>query len=119
LTVNGSSKFDTSTGVKLLTALNDNGILVPSACAGAGTCGLCRVKIVKGGSAPLPTEAARLTKADLRDQVHLACQVVMRGDMEVEVDNDLMAAENFVCTVESVRALTPLIREIVFTSPKA
>ncbi|AKH98997.1 NADH:ubiquinone oxidoreductase, Na(+)-translocating, F subunit [Hoeflea sp. IMCC20628] len=117
LTVNGSSKFDTRTGVKLLAALNDNGILVPSACAGAGTCGLCRVKILKGGAAPLPTEAARLTKADLRDQVHLACQVVLRGDMEVEVDNDLMSAENFTCTVESVRALTPLIREIVLHQP--
>jgi Na+-transporting NADH:ubiquinone oxidoreductase subunit F len=51
LTVNGSSEFDAKTGVKLLTVLNDNGILVPSACAGAGTCGLCRVKILKGGSA--------------------------------------------------------------------
>jgi Na+-transporting NADH:ubiquinone oxidoreductase subunit F len=118
LTVNGSSEFDAKTGVKLLTALNDNGILVPSACAGAGTCGLCRVKILKGGSAPLPTEAARLTKADLKDHVHLACQVVMRGDMEVEVDNDLMSAEKFVCTVESVRALTPLIREIVLHQPE-
>ena len=118
LTVNGSSKFDTSTGVKLLAALNDNGILVPSACAGAGTCGLCRVKILKGGAAPLPTEAARLPKADLREQIHLACQVVLRGDMEVEVDNDLMSAENFTCTVESVRALTPLIREIVLRQPE-
>lgn len=117
LTVNGSTKFETCTGIKLLVGLNDNGILVPSACAGAGTCGLCRVKIVKGGAAPLPTEAARLTKADLRDQIHLACQVVMRGDMEVEVDNNLLSAESFVCTVESVRALTPLIREIVLHQP--
>jgi len=117
LTVNGATTINTRTGIKLLSALNDNGILVPSACAGAGTCGLCRVKILKGGSAPLPTEAARLTKADLRDQVHLSCQVVMRGDMEVEVDNDLMSAENFTCTVESVTALTPLIREIVLRQP--
>ncbi|MEM5470176.1 NADH:ubiquinone reductase (Na(+)-transporting) subunit F [Hoeflea sp. AS60] len=117
LTLNGSTRFDTSTGLKLLAALNDNGILVPSACAGAGTCGLCRVKIVEGGAAPLPTEAARLTKADLQDHVHLACQVVIRGDMEVEVDTDLMSAESFVCTVESMRALTPLIREIVLSQP--
>lgn len=118
LTVNGSSRFDTSTGTKLLSALQDNGILIPSACAGAGTCGLCRVKILKGGAAPLPTEAARLTKVDLRDNVHLACQVVMRGDMDVEVDNDLMSAEQFVCTVKSVTALTPLIREIVLRQPE-
>jgi Na+-transporting NADH:ubiquinone oxidoreductase subunit F len=118
LTVNASSEFETSTGTKLLAALNDNGILVPSACAGAGTCGLCRVKIVAGGAPALPTETARLTKSDLRDGVHLACQVIMRGDMQVEVDNDLMAAENFICTVESVRPLTPLIREIVLKQPE-
>jgi len=117
LTVNGSNHFDTRTGIKLLSALHDNDILIPSACAGAGTCGLCRVKILKGGAAPLPTEAARLTKSDLRDNVHLACQVVMRGDMDVEVDTDLMSAEKFVCTVERVTALTPLIREIVLRQP--
>ncbi|WP_339756577.1 NADH:ubiquinone reductase (Na(+)-transporting) subunit F [uncultured Hoeflea sp.] len=118
LTVNGSNHFDTRTGIKLLSALHDNDILIPSACAGAGTCGLCRVKILKGGAAPLPTEAARLTKSDLRDNVHLACQVVMRGDMDVEVDTDLMSAEKFVCTVERVTALTPLIREIVLRQPE-
>lgn len=48
LTVNGASQFDTRTGGKLLNALQGNGILIPSACAGAGTCGLCRVKILKG-----------------------------------------------------------------------
>lgn len=117
LTVNGATRFDTRTGVKLLSALNDNGILVPSACAGAGTCGLCRVKVLKGGKPPLPTEAARLSKADLKNRMHLACQVTLRGDMEVEVDNDLMAAEKFVCTVERVTALTPLIREIVLRQP--
>ena len=52
LTVNGSSQFDTRTGGKLLSALHENGILVPSACAGAGTCGLCRVKILKGRPHP-------------------------------------------------------------------
>lgn len=118
LTVNRSTELETRTGTKLLAALNDNGILVPSACAGAGTCGLCKVKIVDGGAPPLPTETARLTKSDLRDGVHLACQVVLRGDLQVEVDNDLMAAESFVCKVESVRALTPLIREIVLRQPE-
>lgn len=117
LTVNSATELDTRTGVKLLGALNDNNILVPSACAGAGTCGLCKVTIVDGAAPHLPTEAARLTKQELKAGVHLACQVVIRDAMAVEVDNDLMAAEKFVCRVESVRALTPLIREIVLRQP--
>ncbi len=118
LTVNGSERIETVTGEKLLGALNDHGVLVPSACAGAGTCGLCRVKVTEGGTAALPTEAARLSRSELRDGVHLACQVVLRGDMGVEVPAALLAAGSFETKVHSTRQLTPLIREIVLDLPE-
>jgi len=117
LTVNGSTKITTTTGQKLLSALNDNGILIPSACAGAGTCGLCRVKITKGGAEPLPVEAAKFTKAELKDGMHLACQVVLRNDMSIEVAEAILGAESHEATVVSSRMLTPLIREIVLQLP--
>ncbi len=117
VTVNGTDRIATTTGEKLLAALNDNGILVPSACAGAGTCGLCRVKVTDGGAPALPTETARLSRSELRDGMHLACQVMLRGDMAVEVPQDLVGAEEFECLVDAVRPLTPLIREIVLQLP--
>ncbi|QPH54960.1 NADH:ubiquinone reductase (Na(+)-transporting) subunit F [Pontivivens ytuae] len=117
LTVNGAMAIDTVTGEKLLSALKDNGVLVPSACAGAGTCGLCRVQVTEGAPATLPVEAAKFTKAEIRDGFHLACQVVLRNDMAVQVPEDLIGAESYVTTVLSTRALTPLIREIVLQVP--
>lgn len=117
VTVNGGTELAAKTGEKLLSALNDNGILIPSACAGGGTCGLCRVKVTEGGRDPLPIEAAHLTKSELRDGLHLACQVVLRGDMEVEVADDLLGAEMFRCRVTSTQMLTPLIREVVMQLP--
>ncbi|MCO4847858.1 MAG: NADH:ubiquinone reductase (Na(+)-transporting) subunit F [Yoonia sp.] len=117
VTVNGQTKIAVTTGQKLLSALNDNGILIPSSCAGAGTCGLCRVHITNGGPAPLPVEAGHFTKSDLRDGLHLACQVVLRGDMDVTVPDDMLGAETFDCQVVSTRQLTPLIREIVVQLP--
>lgn len=117
VTVNGSQTIAARTGEKLLSVLQDHGIMVPSACAGAGTCGLCRVTVAGGALAALPTEAARLTKADLRAGVHLACQVVLRNDLSVEVSEDLLGAASFTCTVRSVRPLTPLIREVVLDLP--
>lgn len=117
LTINGTSELKARTGQKLLSALLEGGVLVPSACAGAGTCGLCRVEIPDGGPAPLPVEAARLSREDLKSGVHLACQVTLRGDMAVRVADDLLAAEAIACKVASVRALTPLIREIVLSVP--
>lgn len=118
LTVNEGNRIATETGRKLLWALLDNGILVPSACAGAGTCGLCRVQIVGDGPPPLPVEAARLTAAELRSGTHLACQVTLRGDLSVRVADDLLAAEAFEARVISVTAMTPLIREIVLAVPQ-
>ena len=117
VTVNGGKTIASQTGERLLAALNDNGVLVPSACAGVGSCGLCKVKVTGTPLAPLPTESARLTRAELRDGMHLACQVVLRGDMAVEVDEALLGAESFETTVRSTRHLTPLIREIVLDLP--
>jgi Na+-transporting NADH:ubiquinone oxidoreductase subunit F len=117
LTINGGTRIATTTGQKLLPALNDNGILVPSACAGAGTCGLCRVKVTEGGVDALPLEAAKLTKAELKEGMHLACQIVVRDDMSVQVPDNLFSAESYETTVISCRALTPLIREIVLQLP--
>lgn len=118
VTVNGAQDIATVTGERLLGALNDNGVLIPSACAGAGTCGLCRVKITRGGADPLPTETASLTRAELRDGMRLACQVVLRGDMEVEVPEALLGAESFETVVTGTRHLTPLIREITLDLPE-
>lgn len=118
ITVNGQKDIATTTGQKLLGALNDNGVLIPSACAGAGTCGLCRVKVTDGGAAPLPTETATLTRDELRGGMHLACQVVLRGDMSVDVPEALLGAKNFETVVRTTRHLTPLIREITLELPE-
>ncbi len=56
--VNNDRKLDVPVGSKLLQGLADEGILVPSACAGGGSCGKCRVKVLSGGGAILPTETS-------------------------------------------------------------
>ena len=118
LTVNGQTPISARTGSKLLAALQDNGILIPSACAGAGTCGLCRVTVREGGTEALPVEVARLSRMEVREGMRLACQTVVRGSMSLEVDEALLGAETKVATVEEVRQLTPLIREIVLCLPE-
>lgn len=118
LTINGTTDLEVRTGQKLLSALLEGGVLIPSACAGAGTCGLCRVEIPEGGPDALPIETARLSREELKAGVHLACQVTLREDMAVRVPDDLLAAEAIECAVTSVRPLTPLIREIVLSVPE-
>lgn len=118
ITVNVSKTVVGVTGKKLLTILNDGQIPVPSACAGAGTCGLCKVRVREGGGAPLPTEMARLSRSDLKQGQRLACQVVVREAMAVEVPDDILAAESWVSTVVSNTMVAPLIKELVLDVPK-
>lgn len=117
VTVNTGTQLRSSTGQKLLTVLNDAGLRIPSGCAGVGTCGLCRVKIADGAGEPRPTETARLSKSELKDGMHLACQVVLRRDLSVVVPDELLDAEEFTCTVIGMRPLTPLIREVTLQLP--
>ncbi len=118
LTVNGHHRVAGRSNEKLLDVLNAAGIAVPSGCAGQGTCGLCRVSGVTDTQGPLATETARLSTADLRAGVRLACQVTVRGDMHVTVPEDVLGSASYSCTVTSTRSVTPLIREIVLALPE-
>ena len=117
IAINKQRSIETSTGQKLLTALQDAGIAIPSTCAGVGSCGLCRVRLIGGGGAPLPTETARISRRDIRGGTRLACQVTVRESMEVEVPESLISAGEFECTIVEGRFVSPLIRELVLAPP--
>lgn len=117
ITVNGKTRIEGTTGAKLLAILQGANVPVPSACAGAGTCGLCRVRIAQGAGDPLPTETARLATRDIRDGQRLACQVVVRQALSVELPEDLLAAEQWQATVVSNTMMAPLIKELVLRLP--
>ena len=117
ITVNKTLEIEGRTGEKLLTILKEAKLPIPSACAGAGTCGLCRVTVPADGGEPLPTEAARLTRAEMREGMRLACQVVVRGPLTVSVPEAFISAKTWDFRVASTKMLAPLIREIVLMPP--
>ena len=45
----GDVEMDTEPGETLLTTLGNNKVLLPSACGGGGTCGMCRCQVEDGG----------------------------------------------------------------------
>ncbi|GJM44006.1 MAG: Na(+)-translocating NADH-quinone reductase subunit F [Gemmatimonadota bacterium] len=116
LSVNRETFIDAALGDKLLGALDQGGIHLPNSCSGAGTCGLCRVAVGGAGDV-LPVERAKLTQSDIAAGFRLACQVVVRNDLDVTVSADLLAAESWSCTVKTSRTVSPLIKEIVFALP--
>ena len=65
--VNDERHVPAAAGTKLLNALSDAKLFVASACGGGGTCGQCRVKVIEGGGAILPTEEALISKREARE----------------------------------------------------
>ncbi len=118
VTINGETKLAARTQQKLLEVLHGNGILIPSACAGAGTCGLCKVAVTDGGGEVLPTERSKLDRQEIRAGIRLACQVRVRGDLAVQIPDDLLGTNVWDCTVASEKSLAPFIREVVLALPE-
>lgn len=115
--VRSGAEIPAQQGQTLLRALLSAGIRVPAACAGAGACGQCRVKVAVGGGEVLPTERARLSRAELKQGQRLACQVTLQRPIEIELDQSLLRAEQWQCEVLKVTPLTPLMREVVLRLP--
>lgn len=118
VTVNGGKRIEAARGDQLLSVLHGAGIGIPAACGGSGTCGLCRVTVEgEGGGELQATERGLLSAAERREHVRLACQTRVRGEVDVIVPADVLAAESFPCSVVSNRMMAPLIRELVLELP--
>jgi Na+-transporting NADH:ubiquinone oxidoreductase subunit F len=107
-----------SPGTKLLNALGDNEIYIPSACGGGGTCGQCRVIVKSGGGDILPTETAHINKRDAREGYRLSCQVNVKQDMALEIDPQIFSIRKWDCVVRSNDSRATFIKELVLELPE-
>ena len=119
ISINGDPEKAVTTGAgdKLLGALANNGIFISSACGGGGSCGQCRVKVKSGGGEILPTELGHITKGEAREGERLACQVAVKGDMDIELPEEVFGVQKWECTVRSNDNKATFIKELVLEIP--
>ncbi|MBO7621072.1 MAG: 2Fe-2S iron-sulfur cluster binding domain-containing protein, partial [Victivallales bacterium] len=110
--VNDREPFEVEGGGKLLDALYDQKIFIPSACGGQGSCGFCKTCVIKGGGPLLPTEEPYLTEEEQKNGTRLACQVKIRNDIEIQVKAEYLNVKQFKATVGPCKMMTTDIREI-------
>ncbi|MFT5705582.1 MAG: Na+-transporting NADH:ubiquinone oxidoreductase subunit F [Shewanella sp.] len=108
----------TSAGDKLLSALANKDIFIPSACGGGGTCGQCRVIVKSGGGDILPTERDHITKKEAKEGCRLACQVAVKIDMELEVEDEIFGVKKWQCEVISNDNKATFIKELLLKLPE-
>ncbi|MCE9678125.1 NADH:ubiquinone reductase (Na(+)-transporting) subunit F [Shewanella sp. AS1] len=108
----------TAAGDKLLGALAGKNIFVPSACGGGGTCGQCRVKVLSGGGDILPTERDHINKKEAKEGCRLACQVAVKTDMELELEEEIFGVKKWQCEVISNNNQATFIKEFLLKLPE-
>jgi Na+-transporting NADH:ubiquinone oxidoreductase subunit F len=117
MVVNDDRDFEVPAGVKLLTALSNVGLFLPSGCGGKGTCGQCRLTVLEGGGPLLPTEESLIGRLEAAHHVRLGCQVTVRENVRVRIPDEVFGVRKWECTVHSNRSLSTFIKEINLALP--
>lgn len=110
-------EFVVSPGSNLLSTLSGNGIFLPSACGGGGTCGMCRCQILGGGGSILPTETGFFTRKEQQNNWRLSCQVKVRENMKIMLPESVLGIKKWECEVVSNRNVATFIKEFVVKLP--
>ncbi|MEE2858582.1 MAG: NADH:ubiquinone reductase (Na(+)-transporting) subunit F [Candidatus Neomarinimicrobiota bacterium] len=105
-------------GSTLLTALSNQGIFIPSACGGGGTCAQCKCQVNSGGGEILSTELNHISRKEAKDDWRLACQVKVREDMAITIPDEIFSIQKWECTVRSNDNVATFIKELVLELPQ-
>ncbi len=108
----GQRRIEVLGGKTVLETLKSEGIFIPSACGGRGTCAYCKLKIVEGGGPVAPTELSLLSPAELAGNVRITCQVKVRNDMKLLVPEHLLSVREYRGVVEQITDLTHDIKAL-------
>ena len=115
--INGEKTIEVPVGGKLLSVLAENKIFIPSACGGGGSCGQCGLEVHSGGGDILATEEGHITKKEARKGKRLSCQVAVKNNMKIQVEDEVFGVKKWNCTVKSNDNVATFIKEFVVQLP--
>lgn len=118
ITINNKKELDVNGGSPLLQTLSEQGIFLPSACGGRGTCGACKCKVTSDIGPHLPTEIPLLSPEEQKENIRLSCQVKVKENINIEIPESLFNVREFNAVVESIVPVTYDIRQIRFRLPE-
>ena len=117
ININSQRTVEAPSGGSLLGTMAACDIFLPSACGGKGSCGQCRVQVLDGGGEVLPTETVHLSRRQIADHWRLACQVKVRQNLDIHVDQSALDVKEWECTVISNRNVATFIKEFIVQLP--
>ena len=113
----GKKEIRVQSGKSLLATLAEGGVHLSSACGGKGSCGQCKLQVTEGGGDMLPTEAVHFTRKQIKENWRLGCQVKVKGDMEIKLDEATLDVKEWECEVISNKNVATFIKEFIVQLP--
>ena len=117
ITINDDRELTVPTGGTLISTLGEQGIHLPSACGGKGSCGQCKCRVVKGGGSILPTEVPHFSRKQVQEGWRLGCQVKVKEDLALKLPQSILSIKEYECTVVSNRNVATFIKEFKVQLP--
>ena len=117
ININGKTDVSVAQGGSLLSTLSQEGIFLPSACGGKGSCGQCKVQVPEGGGNILDSEKGHFTRKQIKDNWRLGCQCKVKGDLKIQVPDSVMGVKEWECTVISNKNVSTFIKEFKVALP--
>ena len=118
ITINDEKELTVPTGNSLISTLSEQGIYLPSACGGKGSCGQCKCQVLEGGGNILPTEVGFFTRKQIHDHWRLGCQVKVKENLKIAVPPAILNIKKWECEVVSTHNVATFIREFVVKLPE-
>lgn len=118
ININDEKELEVNPGSTLLSTLSNEGIYLPSACGGGGTCAMCKCQVLEGGGSILPTEVGYFTRKEQMNNWRLGCQVKVREDMKIHVPPEIFGIKKWECEVVSNHNVATFIKEFVVRLPE-
>ncbi len=118
LSINADKQLDVEPGSSLLATLSNNGIFLPSACGGGGSCGMCKCQVLDGAGSILPTEVNFFTRKQQAEHWRLGCQVKVRDNLKIALPEAILGIKKMECEVVSNRNVSTFIKEFVVKLPE-
>ena len=115
---NGERILEVDGGGTLLSTLGSNGIFLPSACGGGGTCVQCTCHVLEGGGNILPTEEPHFSRKEIAAHKRLGCQVKVKEDMKIEVEEEVLGIKEWEAVVKSNYNVATFIKEFIVEIPE-
>ena len=113
VTLNGEKTLEVDAGDTVLSTLSNNGVFLPSACGGGGTCIQCTCQVISGGGSILPTEEPHFSRKEIADNWRLGCQVKIKEDMEIQIPEEVFGVKKWDAVVVRNYNVASFIKEFV------